>query len=111
MGASDSAQHPMRLSSQQIQDIVHQAHAIAGQDASVWLYGSRLDDRRRGGDVDLLVESTPCMGLLQRARLKLVLEAQLRLPVDVLATDPTAAASAFVTLARQVATRLDVPVS
>lgn len=100
----------MRLSNQQVRDIVLETQAIAGRDASVWLYGSRLDDQRRGGDVDLLVESTPRLGLLQRAHLKRVLEAQLRLPVDVTVADPSLPASAFVTLARQGATRLQSPV-
>lgn len=96
----------MRLSVEQIQDIVEQARAIAGRQAAIWLFGSRLDDHRRGGDVDLLVESTPSMGLLQRAQLKMSLEARLQLPVDILAADPCAQPSAFVKIARAQATRL-----
>ena len=97
----------MRLSAQQVQDIVQQARLVAGQHASVWLYGSRLDDSRLGGDVDLLVESTPSMDLLQRARLKNLLEWRLQLPVDVLAADPRQPASPFVAIARAEASRLD----
>ena len=32
------------------------AAQIAGKDARVWLFGSRLHDQERGGDVDLLLE-------------------------------------------------------
>jgi predicted nucleotidyltransferase len=96
----------MRLNVEQIQDIVGQAHAIAGREATVWLFGSRLDDRRSGGDVDLLIESTPSMGLMQRAQLKMALEGRLQLPVDIIAADPSTPHSAFVKLARAQATRL-----
>ncbi len=32
------------------------ATQVAGQDARVWLFGSRVHDHERGGDVDLLLE-------------------------------------------------------
>jgi len=46
----------MRLSQQYIDIIINIARHQFGSDASVWLFGSRLDDARRGGDIDLLVE-------------------------------------------------------
>ena len=46
----------MRLSAQQIARIREVVHQEAGPDARVRLFGSRLNDERRGGDVDLLVE-------------------------------------------------------
>lgn len=46
----------MRLSAQQIKNICDSALAIAGPDARVRLFGSRLDDAAQGGDVDLLLE-------------------------------------------------------
>ena len=73
----------MRLTSAQIDTIKSTAQQIAGAEASVWLFGSRLDDRRRGGDVDLLLQSEPEPGLLQRAQIKNQLEQALALPVDV----------------------------
>ena len=46
----------MRLSTPQIEAIVSTARAVAGADAQVRLFGSRLRDDVRGGDIDLLVE-------------------------------------------------------
>ena len=46
----------MRLTSEQIQAIRTGVAQVAGQGAQVWLFGSRLHDQARGGDVDLLLE-------------------------------------------------------
>jgi predicted nucleotidyltransferase len=46
----------MRLTPQQIADIRLSAAQCAGVSARVWLFGSRVHDDRRGGDVDLLLE-------------------------------------------------------
>lgn len=48
----------MRLTDQQVQTIKQATAEIFGTDARVWLFGSRADDNRRGGDVDLMVETT-----------------------------------------------------
>lgn len=46
----------MRLTPEQ-SEIIRQATAAAfGADARVWLFGSRVDDHKRGGDIDLLVQ-------------------------------------------------------
>lgn len=75
----------MRLQPAQIQAILDVVHQVAGQPAKTWVYGSRLDAARRGGDVDLLVQSTPPITLIQRARIKNQLESKLGLPVDIVA--------------------------
>ncbi len=46
----------MRLTEQQIQAIRAIAVQLAGSQARVWLFGSRLDDTARGGDCDLMLE-------------------------------------------------------
>ena len=46
----------MRLSPLQIHATVAATAELAGPDALVRLFGSRLDDALRGGDIDLLVE-------------------------------------------------------
>jgi predicted nucleotidyltransferase len=46
----------MRLSSGQIISIRKSVSQLAGDAARVWLFGSRVRDHERGGDVDLLLE-------------------------------------------------------
>ena len=91
----------MRLSSEQVRAIVDVTQAIAGARTQVWLFGSRLDDQRKGGDVDLLIEPAEPVTFLQRARLKMSLEQLLNLPVDLLLQISTRADSAFVAIARK----------
>jgi predicted nucleotidyltransferase len=45
----------MRLTPAQIDTIRQAATAAFGQGTSVWLFGSRVDDAKKGGDIDLLV--------------------------------------------------------
>jgi len=47
----------MRLQRQEIQTILQVAHQIYGEKVKVYLFGSRLDDTKRGGDIDLLVRN------------------------------------------------------
>jgi predicted nucleotidyltransferase len=46
----------MRLTSAQIAAIRDSVARLAGAAARVWLFGSRVRDDTRGGDVDLLLE-------------------------------------------------------
>jgi len=46
----------MRLTEHQAKRIVELAHAMAGESAQVRVFGSRLDDAARGGDLDLMLE-------------------------------------------------------
>lgn len=74
----------MRLSEEQKQAIREVVLPAAGEGAQIILFGSRLDDARRGGDIDLLIESDRSLGLLDRVRIKMRLEGRLGLPVDVI---------------------------
>jgi predicted nucleotidyltransferase len=47
----------MRLTPSQVETIRDTARRCFGQDADVWLFGSRVDDTRRGGDIDLYIET------------------------------------------------------
>lgn len=63
----------MRLTEQQIDIIKTATEEVFGPDAQVWLFGSRVDDTRRGGDIDLMIE-TDAMNRrdLLRKRIKLL---------------------------------------
>lgn len=71
----------MRITPMQLQAIHQQIHQYFGDSATVWLFGSRLDDTQKGGDVDLYVEAGPCC-LLDELRCKISLEECLDIPVD-----------------------------
>jgi predicted nucleotidyltransferase len=47
----------MRLTPQQAETIRHSVQRVFGPEARVWLFGSRVDDRARGGDIDLYIEA------------------------------------------------------
>jgi hypothetical protein len=47
----------MRLSTEQAEIIKSIIAREISPDAKIWLFGSRIDDNRRGGDVDLFVET------------------------------------------------------
>ena len=81
----------MRLNSHSQQIIRDTVHEIFGENATVMLFGSRVDDSARGGDIDLLVKVTAADPGNQKKALKLVARLQIRLgdqPIDVLVIDP-----------------------
>lgn len=90
----------MRLSTAQTRLILDCVHKQFGADAQVMLFGSRLDDSARGGDVDLLVDSVAEPTVRQRALATLALEHALNLPVDIVAQQRGTPGSAFARMAR-----------
>lgn len=61
----------MRLNLKDIQTIIRIAKEIYGEDVSVYLFGSRTDDTKRGGDIDLLIRTkSERKGILDRIRMK-----------------------------------------
>lgn len=47
----------MRLTAEQAKVIRQSARELVGADAVVYLFGSRVDDSARGGDIDLYIET------------------------------------------------------
>lgn len=45
----------MRITKQQIKILKDAVNKVVGEQAKIWLFGSRLDDNARGGDIDILV--------------------------------------------------------
>lgn len=81
----------MRITPTQRELIVQATRELVGPRARVRLFGSRVDDSLRGGDIDLLVESP--VALTARLQTQLRLGARLERTlggrrIDVLVIDP-----------------------
>ena len=88
----------MRLNPETRRVIRETAAGIFGPAAQVRLFGSRLDDQARGGDIDLLVVADETVPDKARKSLTLVARSQIRLgdqPIDVLVIDPDTKQSAI----------------
>ena len=47
----------MRVTADQIKTVRMLAYRYFGEDVGLWLFGSRVDDRKRGGDYDFFIET------------------------------------------------------
>jgi predicted nucleotidyltransferase len=99
----------MRLTPAQIDTIKNAAKAVLGDGAQVTLFGSRVDDSLKGGDIDLLLElDTPVPNKPQAigqiyARLIRQLGDQ---KIDILIKDANAQQAAVFDIAQQTGIRL-----
>lgn len=81
----------MRLTDKQLQAIKQVVATVVGEEATITLFGSRVDDSQKGGDVDLLitlnyeVERPALLSAKISARLVRVLQGR---KVDVLLSAP-----------------------
>lgn len=55
----------VRLAEQDIADLVLAVKQCFGDTASVWLFGSRVDDSKYGGDIDLYIETDMTVDLIK----------------------------------------------
>jgi uncharacterized protein len=81
----------MRLTQRQQSVITDVAAETFGPDAKVILFGSRVDDTKRGGDIDLLVECPHPIANAGLAAARMAARIQLRLgeqKIDILYTWP-----------------------
>lgn len=88
-------------------DCIRQAtYELAGPGARALLFGSRTDDRKRGGDIDLLIELPEPTEDSLTLSLRLAARIQRRIglrKVDVLVADPSTAESPLLRQARSAA--------
>jgi len=77
----------MRLSTLQKQIIIQATRRNFGENVKIWLFGSRVDDERRGGDVDLYVETCEIPSMQSVLLCKINIEESLDLHVDLLVND------------------------
>jgi predicted nucleotidyltransferase len=81
----------MRLTTEQAETIRQKAKARFGTSARVWLFGSRVDDNARGGDIDLLVHTATVPENAFRQSVALETDLQLALgdqKIDILLEHP-----------------------
>ena len=78
----------MRLTADQVEAIRQRIQTHLGPCTGIWLFGSRVDDSRRGGDVDLYVEPETPPGLVARLRCKSELADARDLNVDLIVQQP-----------------------
>jgi predicted nucleotidyltransferase len=98
----------MRLTTPQIRIITQVVSRFAGDTAEAYLFGSRLDDQAKGGDVDILIEMDWRPSRIELGRMKMELEQVLGLPVDILIHVRNTELSPFQTIAQAHAARLEV---
>lgn len=96
----------VRLSSEQITQIRRAAAEGFGPEARVWLFGSRVDDCKLGGDIDLLVESDWDLPVQTLLRTQARMEYALRLPVDLVVQTPHHQPGPIAKIARMTGVRL-----
>lgn len=85
----------MRINIAQRQSILRETRQSFGEDARVWLFGSRADDARRGGDVDLYVETNQSHQVTAELLCKIAIEESLDLHVDLVVNDHTDSKTIF----------------
>ena len=83
----------MRLTPQQQSTIRTAVAETFGENATIWLFGSRVDDNKRGGDIDLLIETKELdVTTIVRSELALLTKLQMKLgeqKIDVLVDYPS----------------------
>jgi uncharacterized protein len=67
---------------------------------TVYLYGSRADDARKGGDIDIYFEATQALPLKQQAQIQYNLSASIDCKVDLLVKNPNQNDTPFYQIAR-----------
>ncbi len=63
----------MRLSKFEIKIIKESAKNIFGNDTKVFLFGSRINDKLKGGDIDIYIETNRTIDILNK-KIKMLVE-------------------------------------
>jgi len=69
----------MRLTQNQIYTITQTAKEHFGSSAKVYLFGSRVDDMKKGGDIDILIKSTDMALLTLKNKMLFLVNLKLRM--------------------------------
>lgn len=91
-------------------DAVRSIRYIIGQvceGAEIWLFGSRVDDRRKGGDIDLYIETGNEIQLTEQLRLMSQLQRALGFrKIDLIIRTPGSAERSIFQTAKKTGVRL-----
>ena len=68
----------MRVNSNDIKAIKDIAHVVFGETATIRLFGSRTDDKKKGGDIDLLIQYNQAISGNEQYQLKILFLVQLK---------------------------------
>lgn len=100
----------MRISEKEIEAIKNLAVSIFGDDTKVFLFGSRIADHKRGGDIDLFITNRQKSKLTLSAKIDFLTELKLLIgeqKIDVvLDTDSTKSKKQFYQSVRKEAIEL-----
>ncbi len=96
----------MRLSDEAACSIRGLVRQVCGE-SEIWLFGSRADDRKRGGDVDLYIETGREIKMTERLRLMSELQRAIGLrKIDLVIRMPNSAARPIFHTAKDTGVRL-----
>lgn len=54
----------LRLNRQEVDALIRATKSSFGDSAQIWLFGSRVDDTKKGGDIDLYIETDKETGIV-----------------------------------------------
>ena len=90
----------MRLSQHELQEARSALYEM-DPDGHLWLYGSRVNDEARGGDIDLYFESSRQVSMKQKLQLEYRLSSRCGVKVDLLVRNPEEAMQLIHQIARE----------
>lgn len=90
----------MRLSVQE-NETVYRVLYGADPQGKIYLFGSRLEDARKGGDIDLFFESMTTLDLKRQLELEYRLSSECDTKVDLLVKNPGQEENAIFAIARR----------
>ncbi len=56
----------MRLTKEEIKAIKETAIEVFGEGVEVWIFGSRVDDSKKGGDIDIYIETNNYQNVVEK---------------------------------------------
>lgn len=81
----------MRISNDELRIIKSLAEKYFGENCSVYIFGSRVDDSKRGGDIDIYVETDLDKDVILNAKIKFLVDLKTAIgdqKVDVVVFNP-----------------------